>query len=81
MNNEPIVKQGDKVRYYSFDGEHIGTVEKAEIRYGSTYAIIKPDHKDSLVYLFHGAIEGFALMDEIIHPWSPLAMGRLRMFK
>ncbi len=81
MNNEPIVKQGDKVRYYSPDGVHTGIVERAEIRYGGTYAAIKPDNGDSLVYLFHGAIEGFDLMNESIHPWSPLAMGRMRLIR
>ncbi len=81
MNNKPVVKQGDKVRYYSPDGVHTGTVEKAEIRYGGTYASIKPDNTDGLVYLFHEAVEGFELMSENIHPWSPLAMARMRMMK
>ncbi len=81
MNNESIVKRGDKVRYYSPDGVHTGTVDWAEIRYGSTYAAIKPENKEGLLYLFHGAIEGFDLMDEFIHPWSPLAMGRMRLIR
>jgi len=76
--NELIVSRGDKVRYFLPDGEHIGTIERAEIRYGSTYATIKPDHRDDPIYLFHGAVAGFALIDEFIHPWSPLAMARLR---
>lgn len=74
-----IVKRGDKVQYYSPSGVHIGTVEKAEIRYGSTYAAIKPDDKCELVYLFHNAVCGFEPISECLHPWSPLGMARIKM--
>ncbi len=79
MKIKPIVKQGDKVRCYSYHGIYTGTVEKSEILYGGTYATIIPDGKTEPVYLFHGAVEGFEPLSENVHPWSPLGMGRMRM--
>lgn len=76
-----IVASGDRVRFWTNQTglkPLFGIVEEAELRYGSTYAAIKPDGSDNLVYLFYGAIWGFALIDEYIHPWSPQAMGRLK---
>lgn len=76
-----IVASGDCVKFWTNQTglkPVFGTVQEAELRYGSTYATIKPDGSDKLVYLFYGAIWGFAPIDEYIHPWSPQAMGRLK---
>ena len=75
---KPIVKRGDKVRFYLPGGVHFGTVDNAEIRYGSTYASITPDDEDNQVYLFYGAVCGFEPISELLHSWSPLAMARMK---
>jgi hypothetical protein len=79
--NKPCVQPGDRVQYWApVTGLKplTGTVVKAEIKYGTTYATITPDDSDEKVFLFHGAVYGFELIGQLPHPWSPQAMGRLK---
>ena len=79
---ETIVKKGDRVRMFTTPaGYQFGTVVEAKISYGTTCATIKPDGEDDLSYLNHGAIEGFDLLEENHHPWSPISMARMRLYK
>jgi len=75
------VNVGDKVRYFGPLGVGIGVVQTVEIRYGENYAAIRPEDGGNIKYLFHGAVEGFDLLDEVKHPWSPVAISRLRMMR
>jgi len=79
---KPIVKAGDKVQFWrnTLDPEY-GTVINSEIRYGATYAVIKPDTSEDFVYLFHGAVWGFEPINVCVHPWSPQSMGRLKTMR
>jgi len=75
------VQTGDRVKYWTPETgikPNLGMVVTAESRNGSIYATILPDDRESLIYLYYGAIEGFAPVDEFIHPWSPQTMARLR---
>lgn len=76
-----IVQTGDRVKYWSprtGRKPNLGTVVTAESHNGSIYATIRPDVGVSLIYLYYGAIEGFAPIDEFIDSWGPQAMARLR---
>ncbi len=78
------IKSGDRVKFWTpTTGVEplLGTVLKSEIRYDNTYATIKPDDSDRLVYLFQGAIYGFEPLDKFVNQWNPQAMGRLKNYR
>ncbi|KKN59297.1 hypothetical protein LCGC14_0543960 [marine sediment metagenome] len=82
MPTDIAVNIGDHIKFWvtrTGNKPLLGTVVKAEIRYGSPYATIRPDDSEALVYLFYGAIWGFAPINEYIHPWSPQSMARQRL--
>jgi len=75
------IKIGDNVKFWqpkTGNGLLFGTVVKDEIMHDSVYATIKPEDSEELVYLFYGAVWGFAPVNEYIYPWSPQSMARLR---
>ena len=81
MMAKTIVRCKDRVKYWTTQSgisPLLGTVIDAEIKYNTTYASIKPDDSEAPVYLFYGAIWGFAPVNEYIHPFSPQAMGRIK---
>ena len=75
------VEIGEKVRYYSHNGIHTGTIIAVEYPNGCPYATIKPDDSEGCKYLNYGAVEGFEKLDDNLHPWSPLMIARYRMMR